>query len=88
MTTSTIKEETTKTVFKVGELYTNDEIIMLCIQIVFSGFVGVVVHKYSCCQYRDYYIGATDKVLNAGGDSSLFYTDSFRKFQGEVTLKS
>ena len=87
MTTSTIKEETTKTVFKVGELYTNDEIIMLCIQIVSSGFVGVVVHKYSCCQYRDYYIGATYKVLNSCGDSS-YLTDSFRKFQGEVTLKS
>ena len=88
MTTSIVKEETTQTTFKVGELYTNDDIIMPCTEVGSAGFVGVVVHRYPSCSNRYCYIGATDKVLHWGGDSSMYYTDSFRKFKGEVTLKS
>lgn len=88
MTTSSIKEETAEPSFKVGELYTNDDIIMLCIEVNSAGFVGVVVYRAPYCSNQHYYIGATDVVLNGGSDSSVYYTDSFRKFKGEVTLKS
>ena len=88
MTTSIVQEETTETTVKVGELYTNDEVIMMCTEVNSAGFVGVVVHRYPRCSHHDYYIGATDVVLNGSSERSVYYADSFRKFKGEVTLKS
>lgn len=83
MTTSTVNEARAATVFKVGDLYTNGFIIVLCTEVRRQSFVGVIVHRYASCPDRDCYFGAIDEFQVCG--ESQFY---FRKFQGEVTLSS
>ena len=83
MTTSTVNEARAVTQFKIGDLYTNGSIIVLCTEVRRQSFVGVIVHMYASCPHTNCYIGAIDEI-QVGGEGEFY----FRKFQGEVTLKS